>query len=159
MEGGRKVQEGGDTCMHACMLSCFSRVWLLATLWTVPARLLCPWDSSGKNTGVSCHALLQCDLPDPGIGPASLMSLHWQEGSLPLAPTGKFWIYEYLWLSHTVVWQKPTQHGKAIILQLKTLKGLERCWPFNLGECCPLGGREIQLTGRATRLRLQLNSS
>ena len=23
------------------------------------ARLLCPWDSQGKNTGVSCHALLQ----------------------------------------------------------------------------------------------------
>ena len=22
-------------------------------------RLLCPWDSPGKNTGVSCHALLQ----------------------------------------------------------------------------------------------------
>ena len=28
-------------------------------LW--PARLLCPWDSPGKNTGVGCHALL------PGI--------------------------------------------------------------------------------------------
>ena len=24
-----------------------------------PARLLCPWDSSGKNTGVGCHFLLQ----------------------------------------------------------------------------------------------------
>ena len=26
-------------------------------LW--PTSLLCPWDSSGKNTGVGCHALLQ----------------------------------------------------------------------------------------------------
>ena len=25
-----------------------------------PTRLLCPWDSPGKNTGVSCHFLLQC---------------------------------------------------------------------------------------------------
>ena len=25
-----------------------------------PARLLHPWDSSGKNTGVGCHFLLQC---------------------------------------------------------------------------------------------------
>ena len=25
-----------------------------------PARLPCPWDSPGKNTGVSCHFLLQC---------------------------------------------------------------------------------------------------
>ena len=29
-----------------------------------PARLLCPWDSPGKSTGESCHALLQ-----PGIFP------------------------------------------------------------------------------------------
>ena len=27
--------------------------------------------------------------------------------------------YVYLWLIHIVVWQKPTQHYKAIILQLK----------------------------------------
>ena len=25
-----------------------------------PARLPCPWDSPGKNTGVGCHFLLQC---------------------------------------------------------------------------------------------------
>ena len=26
----------------------------------------------------------------------------------------------YVWLSHVVIWQKPTQHCKAVILQLKT---------------------------------------
>ncbi|KAM7231087.1 hypothetical protein CapIbe_017532, partial [Capra ibex] len=25
-----------------------------------PTRLLCPWDSPSKNTGVGCHFLLQC---------------------------------------------------------------------------------------------------
>ena len=25
-----------------------------------PTRLLCPWDSPGKNTGMGCHFLLQC---------------------------------------------------------------------------------------------------
>ena len=25
-----------------------------------PTRLLCPWDSPGKNAGVGCHFLLQC---------------------------------------------------------------------------------------------------
>jgi len=30
-----------------------------------PARLLCPWNSSSKNTGVG--SLLQGDLPDPSI--------------------------------------------------------------------------------------------
>ena len=26
-----------------------------------PTRLLCPWDSPGKNNGVGCHSLLQTD--------------------------------------------------------------------------------------------------
>ena len=30
------------------------------------------------------------DLPDPGIEPMSLSLLHWQAGSLPLVPPGKF---------------------------------------------------------------------
>ena len=38
---------------------------------TVAYQLLCPWNSPGKNTGVGCHALLQGDLPDPGIKPRS----------------------------------------------------------------------------------------
>ena len=41
------------------MLSHFSHVPPFATLWTVAPRLLCSWDSPGKNTGVGCHALLQ----------------------------------------------------------------------------------------------------
>ena len=45
--------------IHICMLSCFSHVWLFVTPWTVVARLLCPWDSPGKNTGVGSHFLLQ----------------------------------------------------------------------------------------------------
>ena len=37
-----------------------SHVWLFATPWTVGyARLLCPWDFPGKNTGVGCCFLLQ----------------------------------------------------------------------------------------------------
>ena len=31
----------------------------LVTAWLYPARLLCPWNSPGKSTGVSCHFLLQ----------------------------------------------------------------------------------------------------
>ena len=31
-----------------------------------PARLLCPWDSPGKDTGVGCHALLQGIFPTQG---------------------------------------------------------------------------------------------
>ena len=44
----------------------------------LPARLLCPWDSPGKNTGVGCHALLQGISPTQGSNPSLL---HWQVGS------------------------------------------------------------------------------
>ena len=39
---------------------------------SLPTRLLCPWNSPGRNTGVGCHVLLQEeDIPDPGIKPRS----------------------------------------------------------------------------------------
>ena len=34
-----------------------------------PARLLCPGDFPGKNTGVGCHALLQGIFPTQGLSP------------------------------------------------------------------------------------------
>ena len=53
-----------------------------------PARLLCSWDSPGKNTGVDCHFLFQGMVPDQGSNPCVLCLLHWQVGSLPLASPG-----------------------------------------------------------------------
>ena len=41
-----------------------------------PVRLLCPWDSPGKNTGVDCHALLQRIFPTQGLSPYLLCLLH-----------------------------------------------------------------------------------
>ena len=43
-----------------------------------PARLLCPWDSPGKNTGVGCHFLLQGTFLTQGSNPRLLQFLHWQ---------------------------------------------------------------------------------
>ena len=54
-----------------------------------PARFLCPWDSQGKNTGVGCPAFLQGIFLKHGSGPRLLCLLHWQVGSLPVAPPGK----------------------------------------------------------------------
>ena len=54
-----------------------------------PTRLLGPWDFSGKNTGVGCHALLQGIFLTQGLKPGLLHFLHWQASSLPLAPPGK----------------------------------------------------------------------
>ena len=41
-------------------------------LW--PASLLCPWNFLGKNTGASCHFLLQGVFPDPWMEPMSPVS-------------------------------------------------------------------------------------
>ena len=44
----------------------------LCTRWTVAPRLLCPWNSLGKNTGVGCHSLLQGIFPTHGLSPSLL---------------------------------------------------------------------------------------
>ena len=43
----------------ACVLSRFTRSDSLQPYGLWPIRLLSPWDSPGKNTGVGCHTLLQ----------------------------------------------------------------------------------------------------
>ena len=56
----------------------FSRSIVFDSLWPrglQPARLLCPWDSPGKNTGVGCHSLLQGIFSTQG---SNLHLLHWQ---------------------------------------------------------------------------------
>ena len=46
-----------------CCALLFSRVRLFAALWTAATRLLWPWNSLGKNTGVSSHFPLQRIFP------------------------------------------------------------------------------------------------
>ena len=58
------------------VLSRFSCVRLLQPHGPLPARLLCPWDSPGKNTGVDCRALLQGVFLAQGLNPSPLQLLH-----------------------------------------------------------------------------------
>jgi len=46
-------------------------------------------DSPGKNTRVSCHALLQGIFPTQGLNPRLLCLQHWQASSLLLVPPAK----------------------------------------------------------------------
>ena len=49
------------------------------SLWSrgpQPARLLCPWDSPGKNTGLGCYALLQGSFLTQGLNTCLLHLLH-----------------------------------------------------------------------------------
>ena len=69
--GSQRVGHNWATgCCHLFAKSCL--ILQLLGLWYV--RLPCPWDLPGKNTRVSCHFLLEGNLPDPGIELTSLMS-------------------------------------------------------------------------------------
>ena len=55
-----------------------------------PTRLLCPWDSLGKNIGVGCHALLQGIFPTQGSN-SHLLRLH---------QAGRFFTTSAIWSIH-----------------------------------------------------------
>ena len=58
-----------------------------------PTKFLCPWDSIDKNTGVGSHFLLQGNFQIQGLNLCLLCLLHWQAGSLPLAPPGNIYLH------------------------------------------------------------------
>ena len=72
--------------MCVCAQS-LSHVWLFAIPWSfqVPLSMGFP----GKDTGLSCHILLQGIFLTQGSNPPLLCLLHWQGDSLPLVPPGK----------------------------------------------------------------------
>ena len=53
-----------------------------------PARVLCPWDSPGKNTGMGCHALFQGIFLTQGLSLCLLCLLHCRHVLYPLSPLG-----------------------------------------------------------------------
>ena len=67
-------------CCCCCCLVAKSCQTFLQPHGLQPTRLLCPWDSPGKNTGMGCHFLLQEIFQ--GLNPHLL---HWQVSSLSLS--------------------------------------------------------------------------
>ena len=95
-----QVFERSYACMHA-VTSVVSNS--LQPYGLQPARLLCPWDSPGKNTRVGWHFLLQGIFPMQGSNLSLLHLLHWQVGSLPLAPSQKPTINDTSRLKSTIL--------------------------------------------------------
>ena len=85
-------------------------------------RLLCPWNSSGKNTGVDCHFLLQGIFPTQGWNPCLLHLLHWQADSLPSKPPGK------PPFSKALAKTKSAWHQASVALMRCCVVGWS-CWP------------------------------
>ena len=59
-----------------CVLSCSVESSTLQPHGLQPARLLCPWDCPGKDTGVGCHFLLQGIFPTQGLN-LGLLNCRW----------------------------------------------------------------------------------
>ena len=66
----------------------------------LPARLLCPWNFSGKNNGVGFLFLLQGIFPTWESTLGLLHLLHWQTDSLPLSHLGSPSWYLHWWYIH-----------------------------------------------------------
>ena len=75
--------------LHMCVLSHFRLVLPIATQWTIACQAPLSTGFSSKNTRAGCHALLQGIFLTQGLNLNLLYLLHWQVGSLPLAPPGK----------------------------------------------------------------------
>ena len=105
-------------CYFSVAKSCPTLLWLHGLH---PVRLLCPWDFPGKNTGVSCHFLLQGNLPDPGIKPVSPALT---SGFFTSVPPGKPKVH---WLFNCLYILKATLH-----LQSLQSTGYIPCPPYML---------------------------
>ena len=93
--------------MHACVLSCFSHIQL-CNPWTVSTRLLCPWNSPGKNTGVGWYALFQRIFPAQESNPYRLCCLHCRQVLYPLSHLESPDVTKTCWsLSHVRLFAMP----------------------------------------------------
>ena len=68
------------------MLSRFSCVYLYATLWTAAHQAPLSMGFSRQEYWVGCHFFLKGIFLTQGLNLLSYVYLHWEAGSLPLAP-------------------------------------------------------------------------
>ena len=103
-------------CVHVsvCM---FSSVQLFVIHGLQPARVFCPWNIPGRNTGVGCHFLLQGIFLTQGSNSHLLYLQHWQANRLPQAPPGKPCLFgnQYIY--------KQFQRNKYFLLVNAGIKG------------------------------------
>ena len=133
-------------CVRAQLLS-HVRLFVTWPYGLQPARLLCPWDSPGKNTGVGCHFLLQGIFPTQGSNQCLLRLLHLQVDSLPLSCLGSpFWLLSFAYFSTGYLsfssWTigilfcmfflfLPTQHHLLVEVKRNQKKRTSKSLPFS----------------------------
>ena len=79
-----------------CMLSRFSCVYLYAMLWTAAHQAPLSMGFSRQEYWVGCHFFLEGIFLTQGSNLLSYVYLHWEAGSLPLAPPQNIFAYVLL---------------------------------------------------------------
>ena len=97
MKENATTRGGGGGVVFSCLVMADS----LQPQGLQHARLLCPWDFSGKNIGVGCHFLLQRIFPTQWLNSGLL---HWR------------WILYY-----SVTWETQTQYCGIYSHQLNVM--------------------------------------
>ena len=95
------------------------------------ARLLCPSNFPGKNTGVGCHLLLQGNLPDPRIKPSSPVSLTLAAGFFTNSVTceaPRNWDIFNSWFSLPTVFSS-VQFSRSVVSNTLQTHGLQHTRP------------------------------
>ena len=134
--------------MWKCKCWSLSCVRLFVTLWTVAARLLCPWKSPGKNTGVGCHSLLHVIFLTQGSNPGLLhcrqilYHLSYQgspvsSGSAVYYRTWMIFQYAtYAFINITVLkLNEPSTDGSNVALLIGESNSTSTFWIFQLWIC------------------------
>ena len=98
-----------DTCHYACMLSCFSCVWLFATPWTVACQAPLFMGFSRQEYWRGLPFLPPGGLPDPGIEPESLKSP---------ALAGGFFTTSTTWEAHVCPNPQNVQHQEWSLISI-----------------------------------------
>ena len=100
------------THTHICVLSHFSHVWLCATPRTVGHQASLSMEFSGKILKWVVMSFSKGIFLTQGLNPHLFCLLHWQAGSLPLAPSGKpLYIYKTQALSSIYNWELRNKHS------------------------------------------------
>ena len=115
--------------------SCLTLLW---PHWTLPTRLLCPWDFPGKNTAVGCHFLLQGTFPTQGSNLRLFRLLLWQASSLPLSHRGSslmgIYVVNLSSYSVTCLWLLIVSFNDQKLLLLRCNLSVFYVWSFRVSH-------------------------
>ena len=116
---GREVQEGEDICIVCSVTQLCLTLCDLTKLGFPVLHYLLEFD------GTHVHWVSDAIQPSHPLSTPSPLSLSLSQHQGLFQQVNS---YVYLWLIHIDVWQKSTQHCKAIILQLKINSKLKTKW-------------------------------